>query len=115
MPARTLNENKLGALRLTAIKYVRLQHNFIRAPELVKVIDLHTAEVDLQSREHVRQAHAQKLNLLAVNLVLDSWRGNVKSRAHALHFGTLISLCDYPFCQSVKLLVGVTRHILQLH
>ena len=114
--ARTrLDEDEARRLNLRAIRHIRLHHDLIGAAELVEVVDLIAAEVDLQRREHVTHLHAELLGPLTVNFEIIDWRIGTVRRPHALQLRTLVHRLHDLFRDRVQLLVRMPRHILQLH
>ena len=112
---RALDEDELQAVRLAAIRRIGLQHDFVAAAELVEVVDLRAAVVDLHGREHVRERNPEVLDLLAVNLVVDDRRCDGVCRAHALQLGPLVRGRDDLLRDVVELGITVAGHILELH
>ena len=111
---RVLDKDELRRLRLSAIGHVRLQDDLIGAPELVEVIDLIAAEIDLQCREYIRELNAEVLDLFAVDLILIARCVDLKRRAHAPQLGARIRLGKNRIHDVVELGVGMTGHVLQL-
>ena len=110
-----LDEDELQAVRLAAVRRICLQHDLVAAAELVEVIDLRTAIVDLHGREDIRKSDAEVLDLFAVDLVIDDWRRDGVRRAHALEFRALVRRRNDFLRDLVEFLVAVAGHILQLH
>ena len=111
---RVLDKDELRRLRLGAIGHVRLQDDLVGAPELVEVIDLIAAEVDLQCREYIRELNTEVLDLFTVDLILIARCVDLKRRAHAPQLGARIRLGKNRIHDVVELGVGMTGHVLQL-
>ena len=99
-----LDEDEARRLDLRAIRHIRLHHDLVGAAELVEVIDLIAAEVDLQSREHVAQLHAELLGPLTVNFEIIDWRIGTVRRPHALQLRTPVHRLQDLLRDCIKLL-----------
>ena len=109
------DEDETRRLNLRAIRHIRLHHDLVSSAELVEVIDLIAAEVDLQRREHVAHLHAELLDLLAVDLEVVNRRVDAVRRPHTLQLGTLVHRLHDLLRDRIKLFIRMPRHILQLH
>ena len=99
-----LDEDEARRLNLRAIRHIRLHHDLVGTAELVEIIDLIAAEIDLQRREHVAQLHAELLDPLAVDFEIIDWRIGTVRRPHALQLRPLIHRLQDLFRNCIKLL-----------
>ena len=98
------DEDETRRLNLRAIRHIRLHHDLIGAAELVEVVDLIAAEIDLQRREHVAQLHAELLDPLAVDFEIIDWRIGTVRRPHALQLRTPVHRLQDLLRDCIKLL-----------
>ena len=91
MPVRTFNEHKFKHIDFAAKINVGLHDNFISSAESVVIIDLHTAEIDLQRAVNVSEVHTEHFNLFLVEFILITGRSYAESSIYALKFGAFVS------------------------
>ena len=107
LPVRTFNEHKFEHIDFAAKINVRLHDNFISSAESVVIIDLHTAEIDLQRAVNVSEIYAEHFNLFLVEFILITGRSYAESSIYALKFGAFVSGLNNFICYVGKFVIRV--------
>ena len=99
-------------LRCLAELLVRLGKHLVGATEIVEVVHVLRAEVELQCREHVGRGETDFLRLLAVDVGEERRRTGVVEREDAREVGILVGCRDQRVGRSGKFLRRVVAAIL---
>ena len=62
---------------------IRLHHDFVGASEIVEIVYILRAEIDLEGVEHVGRRQPDLLRLFAIDAGVDRWRPGAEQREHA--------------------------------
>ncbi len=99
---------------MRAVRGIRLRHDLVRSAELVEVVYVERAEIDLQCLEQVRQLHALTLHLLAIHVDIELRDVDLVGAEGRRQRGILRSLLDgvlYGRVQGIGAKITAVLHV----
>ena len=107
--------NKFQAVRFRAVAGICLQHDLVRASELIEIIHLCAAEIHLQRGENIGELDAEALDLLAIHMILVARGIGLEIAANGRELRTAVRLSYDLRCQISQLFIRESRIVLHLH
>ena len=77
-----------------SIRSIRLRDHLVGATELVEVVDVLGAEIDLQRREQIGEPDAELLGLVAIDIGEELGNVDLEARELTAQLGTLVGPAD---------------------